>query len=186
MSRSVEERIVIRPIAAADLAETNAIYNHYVLSSTATWRATPEPLEEHVAWVASHGAQHPVLVAEIDGRVVGWGALSQLQQSAAYAGTVEDSLWIHHDFRHRGLGRALLTELIVRARSIGHHTIIARVDSDQAASLALHQAHDFRRSPFCERSARSSAAGWMRCICSFFSRGAAKVSVESLRTPVLP
>ena len=86
---------------------------------------------------------HPVLVAEQGGEVVGWGSLSTFNPRRGYARTVEDSIYLRDDWRGRGLGRALLSTLIERARALGHHTIIAGASADQDASIALHAAHGF-------------------------------------------
>ena len=69
------DNIIIRPASSADLAEINAIYNYYVAHSTCVWTTQPCSDDERKAWFQEHGASMPVLVAEDDGRVVGWGSL---------------------------------------------------------------------------------------------------------------
>jgi phosphinothricin acetyltransferase len=133
----------IRPAVPEDLSAINAIYNHSVLHSTATYQTEPSTDAERAAWFAAHGERHPVLVAEIDGRVVGWGSLSSFHPRAAFARTVEDSVYIHQDFHRRGVGRALLTALVARAKDLGHHRIIAAISGDQEPSLALHESLGF-------------------------------------------
>jgi phosphinothricin acetyltransferase len=56
---------------------------------------------------------------------------------------VENSVYVHPEWQRRGIGRALLQDLIVRARALGHHTIIAGISADQTASVALHEGHGF-------------------------------------------
>lgn len=136
--------MALRPATRADLAAINAIYNYYVLDSTATYQNEPDSLEERERWFAGHGPEHPVLVALCDGEVVGWGALSRFHPRAAYLHTVEDSVYVHHLQRGRGIGRLLLGALVARARSAGHHAIIALVSADQEASLRLHAGCGFR------------------------------------------
>jgi L-amino acid N-acyltransferase len=131
-------RVTVRPAALRDLADINAIYNHYVLDSTATYQNEPDSLEERERWFASHGAGHPVLVAECDGELVGWGALSRFHPRVAYLHTVEDSIYVHHLHRRQGIGHRLLTELIVLGRHAGHRSVIALISADQEASLRLH------------------------------------------------
>jgi phosphinothricin acetyltransferase len=133
----------LRLATANDLVAINAIYNHYVTTSTATYQTVPSTDAERATWFVAHGERHPVIVAEIDGVVVGWGSLSPFHTRAAFARTVEDSLYIHPDFHRRGLGRALLTELIKRGRALGHHVIIAAISGDQQPSIALHQQFGF-------------------------------------------
>lgn len=134
---------MLRPATANDLVAINAIYNHYVTTSTATYQTVPSTDAERAAWFVAHGERHPVVVAEIDGAVVGWGSLSPFHTRAAFARTVEDSLYIHPNFHRRGIGRVLLTELIKRGRAIGHHTIIAAISGDQDPSIALHRSFGF-------------------------------------------
>lgn len=133
----------IRAATVADLGAINEIYNHYVLGSTCTYQIEPSTAEERAAWFAAHGPEHPVIVAEIDGEVVGWGSLSRFHARAAFRRTVEDSVYIRHDRQRLGLGGALLGELVVRARAVGHHCIIAAIDAEQAGSVALHARHGF-------------------------------------------
>jgi L-amino acid N-acyltransferase len=135
--------LTIRPPTADDLPAINDIYNHYVLHSTATYQEEPEPMDGRRAWLARHGAAYPVIVAVLDGTLVGWGSLSPFHVRSAYRRTVENSVYVRHDLHRRGIGGALLTDLIARARSVGHHSIIGLIDADQAASIALHRKAGF-------------------------------------------
>jgi L-amino acid N-acyltransferase YncA len=136
----------LRLATAADLQAINDIYNHYVLCSTCTYQLEPEPLEGRKAWFAAHSPEkYPVTVAEIEGAVVGWGSLSKFRDRAAYDGSVEASIYIHHGYHRRGLGRTLLVDLIARARAAGFHTLIGGCSADQTASLALQESLGFTR-----------------------------------------
>jgi phosphinothricin acetyltransferase len=136
--------VELRPARRSDLEDINAIYNHYVLDSTATYQNEPDSLEERERWFAGHGPRHPVLVACSDGELLGWGALSRFHPRAAYLHTVEDSIYVHHLHRGRGLGHRLLSELIAGGRAAGHRSIIAAVSADQEPSLRLHARCGFR------------------------------------------
>ena len=137
--------LTIRLATAADLGAINAIYNHYVLSSTCTYQTEPETDEARAAWFGGHGAKHPITVAERSAEIVGWGSLSRFHARAAYGRTVENSVYVRHDQQRRGIGRALLADLIARARELEYHTIIAGIDANQAGSVALHAAAGFER-----------------------------------------
>jgi phosphinothricin acetyltransferase len=129
-----------------DLAAINDIYNYYVPRSTCTYQLEPEPLEGRRAWFREHhGETHPVIVAESDGEVVGWGSLSKFHPRAGYAPTVEASVYIRHDQQRRGIGRLILSELVERARQSGFHSIIGGASVDQTASIALQESLGFRR-----------------------------------------
>lgn len=133
----------IRPATVADLPAISAIYNHYVATSTCTFALENETLEERVAWFQNRTANHPVLVAEEAGKVIAWASLSAWNKRCAYAQTVESSVYIHHAHHRRGLGKALMGELLQRAQALKLHTILAGVTSEQNASLALHQSLGF-------------------------------------------
>lgn len=135
---------VIRPATEADLTAINDIYNHYVLHSTCTYQEKPEPLEGRRQWFQHHGPAHPIIVAQLQAQVVGWGSLSAYHPRSAYRRTVENSVYVHHAFHRRGMGSLLLKELIVRAQTLGHHTIIAAIDAEQTGSVALHAAFKFQ------------------------------------------
>lgn len=135
--------LTIRLATQADLAAINAIYNHYVLHSTCTYQEEPSTDDERAAWFAAHGPKHPITVAERAGEVLGWGSLSKFHPRSAYGRTVENSVYVRHDLHRQGLGSALLADLIDRAPALGHHTLMALIDADQAGSVAIHRKHGF-------------------------------------------
>jgi phosphinothricin acetyltransferase len=139
------QRTVIRPATDADLPAINDIYNHYVLHSTCTYQEAPESMEGRRRWFAHHGEAHPIIVAEAENRIVGWGSLSAYHARSAYRRTVENSVYVHHELHRRGIGSVLLEELITRARSLRHHVIIAAIDGEQPASVALHARFGFQK-----------------------------------------
>ena len=133
----------IRLATHDDLSVINSIYNHYVACSTCTYQEEPETIERRQRWFAAHGPMHPVTVAVLEGRVVGWTSLSPYHARSAYRFTVENSLYVDHERHRQGIGSALLADCIERARSLGHHAIISGIDAEQTASIALHAKFDF-------------------------------------------
>ena len=138
-----DQAAIVRPATESDLVAINDIYNHYVLHSTCTYQEALEPLEARQQWFRRHGDPHPVIAAEMEGRVVGWGSLSPYHVRSAYRRTVENSVYVHHQQHRRGIGALILLDLIVRARNLGHHVIIAGIDAGQTASAALHARFHF-------------------------------------------
>ena len=134
----------IRLARAGDLATINDIYNYFVRTSTCTYQEEPESLDDRHTWFEDHGPVHPVTVAELDGAIVGWGALSSYRERSAYRFTVEDSVYVDHAYHGHGIGSMILRDLIGRARLIGHRSIIAGIDAAQEASVALHTRHGFQ------------------------------------------
>ena len=137
--------IILRPAAETDLPVINGIYNHYVLHSTCTWQEEPEPLDCRREWFRQHSNKHPVTVAEAIGHVIGWGSLSLFHKWPAYRGTVENSVYVHHQHHRRGVGSALLRDLIARAGALDYHAIVGVIDAAQDASVALHLKLGFQK-----------------------------------------
>ena len=136
---------VIRLATHTDLPAINDIYNHYVLHSTCTYQEEPESIEDRCRWFAHHGEAHPIIVAEVENRIVGWGSLSTYHARSAYRRTVENSVYVHHQLHRRGIGSILLKELVRRARNLRHHVIIAAIDAEQPPSVALHARFGFQK-----------------------------------------
>ena len=143
--RTEPGKVVVRPATEADVAAINDIYNHYVRNSTCTYQEEPELLSARRRWFANHGEGHPVTVAQVAEQVVGWGSLSPYHARSAYRHTVENSVYVHPQHHRRGIGSALLGDLIVRARTLGHRAIIAAIDAEQAPSIALHAKWGFQK-----------------------------------------
>ena len=137
--------LTIRLATPSDLPTINAIYNHYVLHSTCTYQTEPETPDARAAWFASHGPAHPVTVAEIDGEVVGWGSLSAFHRRAAYARTVENSLYVRHDRHRRGIGRALLEQAEAWARAAGIRKLELHVFPWNEPAIKLYEQYGFER-----------------------------------------
>lgn len=93
-------------------------------------------------WDAAHPSLR--LVAEDDGQVVGWAALSPYSPRRCYRGVAEESVYVAETARGRGVGRLLLEELIARAEADGYWTLLAGIFPENAASVALHTALGFR------------------------------------------
>ena len=114
------------------------IYNQAIATSTATFDTVPETAEHRLAWLEEHTApQHPVLVAERDGRVVGWASLSRYSTRCAYEATVEASTYIDSEETGRGLGTKLSEALFETGREGGVHAVLARICTENLASLAM-------------------------------------------------
>jgi phosphinothricin acetyltransferase len=135
--------VLIRPAEPSDAAAIMGIYNPVVETSTATFDLVPRTLEQQRSWLSDRSGARIVLVAEDDGDVVGYAAISPYRERAAYATTVEDSVYVHDAHHGRGVGRALLEEMVSTARAHGFHAMMARIVADHEASIALHAACGF-------------------------------------------
>lgn len=127
-----------------DADATREIYNAEVTGSTVTFDLVPRTAAEQEAWLDQRSGAMAVVVAELDDRVVGFASLSPYRDRPAYATTVEDSVYVHADFRGRGVGRALLAEICDIAGTRGFHSVVARVVGGHETSIALHRSLGFR------------------------------------------
>jgi phosphinothricin acetyltransferase len=127
-------------LATPDDAEAiRQIYNREVLGSTVVFDLRPRTIEEQRAWQDDRSGAHAVVVAIDDGDLVGFGSLSAYRDRPAYRTTVEDSVYVHPDHQGRGVGRAVLGELVEVAKARGFHTVIARIVGHNEASIAVHE-----------------------------------------------
>jgi len=138
----------LRPAAPADLPAIQAIYAHHVLHGLASFEEEPPALEElrrrHDDCVRR---RLPWLVTEIAGSVAGYGYCSPYRSRSAYRYTLEDSVYVRQDAQGKGVGSAILRELIARCEALGYRQLIAVIgDSANAASIRLHARLGFIRS----------------------------------------
>jgi len=135
--------ICIRQADKSDLAAITDIYNEAILTTTATFDTEPKSLEEQEVWFNNHGDCFPVIVAELNGTVVGWASLSKWSDRCAYAKTAEISVYIKDGYRGKGIGRKLMEEIVSRGRKAGLHTIISRITAGNEISIRLHETMGF-------------------------------------------
>ena len=137
----------MRPAIADDLPAIHSIYAHHVLHGLATFEEEPPSLEEFARRFRDvTGRGLPYLVAETDAVVAGYGYCAPYRLRSAYRYTLEDSIYVRHDMTGRGVGRALLEELIRRCERLGYRQMIAVIgDSANAGSIGVHAACGFLR-----------------------------------------
>ncbi len=128
----------IRPAAVSDLDAINAIFNHYVAHSTATFEIEPMSAARRRAWWDERHTRYPIVVAQSQKSVVGWACLSPFRPAAGYSCSAQNSVYLSPDWCGRGLGRRLMEELLRPERTVGLHTIIAGISADQTPSIRLH------------------------------------------------
>jgi phosphinothricin acetyltransferase len=141
----MDTQLLIRLAVEADLPAIRDIYNHYVHTSTCTFQLEPDTEDERRAWFREHSAQYPVTVAESNGEVIAWASLSPWHKRAGYARTVEASVYVRADSQRRGAGKALLLDLLTRARDLGHHVVIGGACTEHPGSIALQESAGFER-----------------------------------------
>jgi L-amino acid N-acyltransferase YncA len=130
-----------------DLTAITAIYHHHVLHGVASFEEEPPDLEEMARRRGEILARRlPYLIAEQSERVLGYCYASPYRTRAAYRFAVEDSIYIDGAEVGRGIGRALLSELIDRCAALGYRQMVAVIGgSDQWPSIRVHAALGFAR-----------------------------------------
>jgi len=137
--------IVIRSATEADIPEIQAIYRHHVLHGLASFEELAPAIEEMRARFRSViELGMPYVAAEIDGRIAGYSYAAPYRTRPAYRYTVEDSVYVAEGFSRRGIGVALLRELIARCEAGPWRQVLAVIgDSGNAGSISLHRACGF-------------------------------------------
>jgi L-amino acid N-acyltransferase YncA len=137
--------IKISPYKTEDTQAILDVINYNILNSTAlydykirTFEQQQNILEEKIS------KNFPVIVAKLDGKVVGFGMYSEFRFREAYKFTVEHSVYVNKDFHGKGIGKLLLQELITLARKQKLHTMIAVIDSENKSSVEFHEKFGFK------------------------------------------
>jgi L-amino acid N-acyltransferase YncA len=138
--------LTLRPSTDQDVAAITAIYAHHVTHGTGTFETTP-PTENDMAArrqdVLAKGL--PYLVAEQDGRVLGYAYCQWFKPRPAYRFSAEDSIYLDPKAAGQRIGNKLLMELVRQAEAAGIRKLIAVIgDSGNAASIGVHRAIGFR------------------------------------------
>ena len=139
-----------RLVDVGDARALMDIYNPEVIETTVSFDLVARTLEDQVAWIRSHLAAYPCIVAVNDEddlgevgargeRILGFALVSPFRSRPAYATTVENSVYVYRAGRGRGVGEVLLRELIETARESGFHSLIARIVGENEGSIRLHE-----------------------------------------------
>ena len=160
--------MIVRAATEADAAALAAIYGHHVLHGFGTFETTPPD----AAWMDARrrelqGYGLPFLVAETAGRVLGYAYASPFRPRPGYRFTAEDSVYVAPDAIGKGVGRAVLSQVIAACEALGLRQLVAVIgDSQNAASIGLHRALGFEPAgvgkSFGFKHGRWVDIGWMQ------------------------
>ena len=138
-------KIAIRPYQSEDTQAILDIINYNILHSTALYDYNIRTYEQQKAILDDKLAKKfPVIVAEADGQVVGFGMYSEFRFREAYKFTVEHSVYVANDYHGKGIGNLLLAELITLAKVQKLHTMIAVIDAENQGSVSFHEKFGFK------------------------------------------
>lgn len=136
--------MIIRHACKEDCATIGEIYNHAVLHTAAIWNDKTVDTDNRIAWFEARTlAGYPVLVSEENGVVTGYASFGDWRAFDGFRHTVEHSVYVHPDHQGKGVGRVLMKALIIEARTIGKHVMVAGIEAQNHASIHLHETLGF-------------------------------------------
>ena len=135
--------VFVRDAVMSDMPALRSLYNALIPTTTVAWTEEQQTLRQRQSWFrAQSRAGHPVLVAEVDGTVVGFTAYGSFRGSGKWPGyrhTVEHTIHVDEAHWGQGIGRLLLHALMDRARADDVHVMVAAVDGANSDSIAFHE-----------------------------------------------
>ncbi|MFZ1788551.1 MAG: N-acetyltransferase family protein [Saprospiraceae bacterium] len=135
---------IIRSAELKDVDRILEIINHEIKYTTVVYDYNERTYEQQKLWLdQKQMSKMPVIVAELDGLVVGYGSYGIFRPWDAYRYSVEHSIYVDAAYRQAGIGKKMLETLITFAKEGGYHTMIAGVDASNEKSIAFHKKMGF-------------------------------------------
>lgn len=135
---------MIRRAEKRDIPALMEIYNDAILHTTATFDTEIKDMENRRAWFEEHTGRYVIYIYEVGGTVAGYASLSRYRDRKAFDPAVEISIYIHKDYRGRGIGRSLMEETLSYAEQCGEiGTVISLITSENTVSIHLHEVFGF-------------------------------------------
>jgi phosphinothricin acetyltransferase len=134
----------VRLATEADAEAICRIYNQGIEDRLATLETELRTAEERRQWLAARDARHPVIVAESDGTISGWGSLNVFNARPAYRFVADFSVYVERAWRGQGVGRVLLARLIELGREHGYHKLVLSAFPFNPGGMALYEKMGFR------------------------------------------
>lgn len=135
----------IRAATTDDAEAICAIHNQGITDRLATLDTALKSPDDVRQTIVERGARHPLIAADVDGSVVGWGSLNRFNPRPAYDHVADFSIYVERVWRGRGIGRQLLDRLIDLARAIGYHKMVLAALAANEAGIALYARAGFSR-----------------------------------------
>ena len=135
--------INIRKATIEDVKSITEIYNEAIQKTTATFDTESKSVETQIKWFKEHGTKNPILVAELDGKIIGFASLSKYSTRCAYSDTAELSLYIKEEHQGSGFGKNLMESIVKEGEKAGLHAIISRITDGNEKSIYLHKINGF-------------------------------------------
>lgn len=139
------DNVRIRQATESDLPGILAVLNDAIETSPYVFFSRPKTIEEQRDWFHARHPKFPIVVADEDGLIAGWGSLSPWAAHDGYDKTVEISFFVHADHRGRGTGTRLLETLLVEGVGRGFEVFVSRIVVENGPSVLLHERLGFER-----------------------------------------
>ncbi|GIM47978.1 N-acetyltransferase [Collibacillus ludicampi] len=134
---------MIRFAREEDLEGILEIYNDAILNTTAVYAYKPHTLENRKQWFLKKKQEgYPIIVYD-DSSIAGFATYGPFRAWPAYKYTIEHSVYVHKDYRNKGVGKLLVQEIIRLANKQNYATLVAGIDSTNVASIKLHEGLGF-------------------------------------------
>jgi len=145
---------IIRKADLTDIEAILEIVNDAILNSTAIYDYDVRTLKEQISWFEEKKEQNfPIIVAvDEDGKVVGFGTYGTFRMKIGFKFTVEHSVYVKESFSGKGIGKALLLELIALAKVQKLHVMIGCIDAENKGSIAFHEKLGFKKAGILKES----------------------------------
>lgn len=137
--------VQIRPFEIKDTQSILDIINYNILNSTALYDYKTRDFETQKTILEDKiNKGFPIIVAECDGKLVGFGMYSEFRFREAYKFTVEHSVYVSPNEMGKGIGKMIMAQLIIQAKAQGLHTMIGVIDSENKSSITFHEQFGFK------------------------------------------
>ena len=136
--------VYIRTAAREDIQAILQIVNYSILNKTSNYLYSEQTIADQTKWYEDKTSKnYPIIVAESNGAIIGFGTYGTFREKIGYQFTVEHSVYVSNEYIGKGIGSKLLTELIKMAKPAGYHTMIGGIDAANTDSIAFHKKFGF-------------------------------------------
>ena len=157
-------KVEVRRAIPSDAAEVTEIYNYSIVHErNSTFETEGKSVEDRKTWIEEAGQQYPIMVAVSENQVVGWASVSAYRQRDCYKGVGEFSIYLHKDFRGKGVGKQLLRALIEECERVGYWKLLSRIFEFNHASRQLCRSLGFREVGIYEKHGQLDGR-WIDCV----------------------
>ena len=154
LERPNVDGVRVRTASVDDAPAIAEIYNQGIEDRAATFETERRSADDQQGWLRSIAGRYPVVVAQIDGEIIGWASAGPYRDRECYRGIGEFSMYVRRDWRGRGVGDLLVVALIREAERLGLWKLLSRIFPFNDASRALCRKHGFREVGVYEKHAR--------------------------------